>query len=520
MVTRLRVLIVEDSEIDTELLLGALERAGYDVSYERVQTADTMEAALRREAWDLIISDYSMPTFSAPAALVVLQSAGLDVPFIIVSGMIGEETAVAALKAGADDFMIKGRLARLGPAIERELREAAGRRERAHLEEQLRQSQKLEAIGRLAGGVAHDFNNVLTAILGFAELLLAESSVDDPGYADLFQIKSAGQRGAGLVRQLLAFSRKQILQPQVLDVNVVVASMEKMLRQLIVEDIELRMSLMPQRALIRIDPTQLEQILINLAVNAADAMPRGGKITIATAAVRLDEGYRQQRLPVTPGDYVKLAVSDNGVGMNEEISGHIFEPFFTTKAVGKGTGLGLATVYGIVKQSGGDILVSSEPGCGTMFTVYLPLTTATAASPTDRPCDSGHAPRGSATVLLVEDDDAVRQFAGIALERAGYHVLLAGNPGEAVRLVGDSARTIDLLLSDVIMPDSEGPPLFDRLRPAHKDLRVLYMSGYADDAIMRHGVTVEGAPFLQKPFTPDQLARKVRDVLEEPALGV
>jgi two-component system cell cycle sensor histidine kinase/response regulator CckA len=249
-------------------------------------------------------------------------------------------------------------------------------------------------------------------------------------------------------------------------------------------------------------------------------MPRGGKITIETAAVKLDEGYRQQRLPVTPGDYVKLAVSDNGVGMNEETSEHIFEPFFTTKAVGKGTGLGLATVYGIVKQSGGDIVVSSEPGCGTMFTVYLPLTTAAVASATDRHCDSGDAPRGSATVLLVEDDHAVRQFARVALERAGYRVLLAGSPSEAIRLVGDSARSIDLLLSDVIMPESEGPPLFDRLKPTHKGLRVLYMSGYADDAIMRHGVTVEGAPFLQKPFTPDQLARKVRDVLEEPAQGV
>jgi two-component system cell cycle sensor histidine kinase/response regulator CckA len=520
MATPLRVLIVEDSEIDAELLIGVLERAGYDLTHQRVQTAAAMKAALKCAEWDLVISDYSMPAFSALDALAVLQSAGLDLPFIIVSGMIGEETAVAALKAGAHDFMIKGRLARLAFAIERELREAAGRLERTRLEEQLRQSQKLEAVGRLAGGVAHDFNNVLTAILGFSDLLLAELSEDDSMYADIFQIRSAGQRAAGLTRQLLAFSRKQILQPRVLDVNTVIGGMEQMLRQVIVESVDLRLSLMPQSSLIEIDPTQLEQILINLAVNAADAMPRGGRVTIETSRVTLDDGYRQQHLPVTPGDYLMLSVIDTGIGMTETVAQHIFEPFFTTKPVGRGTGLGLATVYGIVKQSGGDIVVSSKPGCGTTFRIYLPLTVSAVPAIVERPADPDSLSRGSATVLLVEDDLGVRRFACVALERAGYNVLLAENPKEARQVADEFPDTIDLLLSDVIMPESEGPLLFDRLKPRHPGLQVLYMSGYADEAILQHGVMAEGASFLQKPFTPGELAQKVRDVLDMPAVGI
>jgi signal transduction histidine kinase len=511
--TPLRVLIVEDSEVDAELLLFELDRAGYEVVYERVETAAAMDSALRRARWDLVISDYSMPTFSAPAALGVLQASGLDLPFIIVSGTIGEEIAVTALKAGAHDFMLKGRLMRLAPAIERELREAAGRRERAALEEQLRQSQKLEAVGRLAGGVAHDFNNVLTTILGFSELLLAGLPEDDPRYTGLFQIRSAGQRAAGLTRQLLAFSRKQILQPRVLDVNAVIGGMEAMIRQLIPAHINVRMALLPEVGLIKIDPTQLEQILINLAVNAADAMPRGGSLTFETARVTLDEQYRHQHLPVNPGDHVALIITDTGIGIAEEIARHIFEPFFTTKTVGKGTGLGLATVYGIVRQSGGDIVVRSEPQRGASFTIYLPVTTAGTINTAHQATAVAAATDASETVLLVEDDEAVRQLTLVALERAGYRVLHAGNPKQAMQLAATSTGPIHLLLSDVIMPESEGPPLFDRLKPMHTGLRVMYMSGYADEAILRHGVVVEGMPFLQKPFTPADLTRKVREAL-------
>ena len=309
--------------------------------------------------------------------------------------------------------------------------------ERKALEEQLRQAQKLEAIGQLAGGVAHDFNNLLTAILGFSELLIAGLAPDDPGRPDLLEIKKAGERATGLTRQLLAFSRRQILQPKVLDVNALLSGMEPMLKRLIVEHVDLMVSLAPRIGLVEMDPTQLEQILINLTVNAADAMPRGGKLTIETANVTLDEHYQQRHLPVTPGDYVMLAVSDTGIGMDAATSRHIFEPFFTTKDVGKGTGLGLATVYGIVKQSGGDILVYSEPGRGSTFKVYLPHVAASAPSASEQSSAPGEVVRGQETVLLVEDDEAVRRLARVTLERSGYHVLEAENPRAAMRTAGD-----------------------------------------------------------------------------------
>lgn len=293
--------------------------------------------------------------------------------------------------------------------------------------------------------------------------------------------------------------------------------MEPMLKRLIVEHVDLMVSLAPHVGPIKMDPTQLEQILVNLAVNAADAMPRGGKLTIETANVTLDEHYQQRHLPITAGEYVMLAVSDTGIGMDEATSRHIFEPFFTTKEVGKGTGLGLATVYGIVKQSGGDILVYSEAGRGSTFKIYLPQVTGGVTGSSERLIETGDVKRGSETVLLVEDDEAVRLLARVTLERNGYRVLQAGNPKEAMRIVSESAEPIHLLLSDVIMPESEGPPLFDRLVKEHSAVRVLYMSGYADEAIVRHGVLIEGTPFLQKPFTPQVVTRKVRDVLDAPA---
>ena len=387
------------------------------------------------------------------------------------------------------------------------------------LEEQLRQSHKLEAVGQLAGGVAHDFNNVLTAILGFTDLMLSEPYSEDSWRADLLEIKKAGERAAGLTRQLLAFSRKQILQPKVLDINVIVGGMESMLKRLILEHVNLVVSLTPGVGLIMMDPTQLEQILVNLVVNAADAMPRGGKLTIETGEVMLDEHYQQRHRSVPPGDYVMLAVSDTGTGMDEATRRRIFEPFFTTKGVGKGTGLGLATAYGIVKQSGGYIWVYSEPGRGATFKIYLPRVTAGAPWSIEQSTDLRDIPRGSETILVVEDDDAVGLLARVTLERSGYRVLQAGNPKEAMRLAGDFSGPIHLLLSDVIMPESEGPLLFDRLAKLQRGLRVLYMSGYADEAIVRHGVLVEGTPFLQKPFTPLALARKVRDVLEAPPMA-
>jgi two-component system cell cycle sensor histidine kinase/response regulator CckA len=388
--------------------------------------------------------------------------------------------------------------------------------EHRQLEEQLRQAQKLEVVGQLAGGVAHDFNNILTAILGFCELLLTELGPNHVGLTDVFEIKTAGERAAGLTRQLLAFSRKQILQADVLDINGVIKGMEPMLRRLTAAHIDLVVSLQRDVRAIKIDPTQLEQIVINLLVNASDAMPRGGKLTIETSNVRLDETYRGRHLPVTPGEYVLLAVSDTGVGMDEATTRRVFEPFFTTKELGKGTGLGLATVYGIVKQSGGDIWVYSEPGHGSAFKIYLPAVTAVLSAAVKAVTVPEATQFGSETVLLVEDDEAVRRLARLILERTGYRIIEAGNPKDAVRAANQHGGRIDLLVSDLIMPESDGVPLFDRLAKSHPRLRVLYISGYADEAVVRHGVIVAGTPFLQKPFTPFALNYKVREVLDAP----
>lgn len=386
--------------------------------------------------------------------------------------------------------------------------------EQRRLEEQLRQAQKLEAVGQLAGGVAHDFNNVLTAILGFCELLLEELDPKGRAHEDVVQIQKAGERAASLTRQLLAFSRKQVLQPAVLDANGLIRNLEPMLRRLIVESIGMSMSLQPDLGCVRIDPTQLEQILVNLAINAGDAMPDGGKLTIETAHRTLDHHSQQRDVHVVPGDYVAVIVSDTGKGMDDATQRHIFEPFFTTKGVGKGTGLGLSTVYGIVKQSGGYIWVYSEPGHGATFKIYLPrIADALDGSPDAAP-SSPETSVGVETILVVEDDEAVRQLTREVLQRNGYRVLEAGNPREGLQVASGWAAPIDLLLTDVVMPESEGMPLFDRLTKTRPAMRVLYMSGYADEAVVRHGVLTAGTPFLQKPFTPLVLARKVRAVLD------
>jgi len=498
----LRALLVEDSPADAELLMHELRASGFDLTCERVETAEAMREALGRGGWDIVLSDYSLPTFSGPDALRIKQTMGSDIPFIIVSGTIGEETAVTALKAGAQDFLLKGRLARLVPAIDRELRDAAERREKKQLEEQLNHAQKMEAIGQLAGSVAHDFNNVLTAILGFCELALGGMAPDAPERGDLVEIRNAGERAAGLTRQLLAFSRQQVLQPKVHDLNGLVNGVLPMLRRLLVENIEVVLSLQPNAAKIKIDATQLEQILINLVVNARDAMPRGGRLTIGT---RTDEAAGS----------VALIVADTGEGMDEATRARIFEPFFTTKSAGKGTGLGLATVQRIVKQCDGSIDVKSEPRNGTVFRVNLPVVAHSVAAHRESQALASTW-QGSETVLLAEDDPSVRLLARLSLVRCGYTVLEAGNAAEAVAIADDYAKPIDLLLSDVIMPDSTGSSsLIDRLRLRRPNLRVLYMSGYTDDAIVHHGVLDEGTAFLQKPFTPHALTQKVRDVLEQ-----
>ena len=628
----LRVLLVEDSEEDALLLVRELKRGGYEPTFERVDTAPAMLAALERERWDLVVGDHSMPAFSSTAALALLRERDLDVPFICLSGTISEDQAVATMKAGASEYFAKGQLKRLLPAIERELREAKARaalrasqasygtlvehapvgiyrstpqgkvlsvnaavvrmlgydsaaevlrldmardvyadpaerqrlvdrdtytdrqyddveatwkRKDGHLltvqlsvravrngtghveyyetfvrdvtdqrrlQQQLLQSQKMEAVGRLAGGIAHDFNNLLTVITSYSDLLLEDLGTDDPKRSDVEQVRKAADGAAALTRQLLAFSRQQVVEPRVVSLNAVVESLQKILRRVLGEDVDLATTPGADLGAVRADVGQLEQVLMNLAVNARDAMPTGGKLTIETDNVEHDPAFARGQGAAAVRQFVMLAVTDTGVGMDEATKARIFEPFFTTKAPGKGTGLGLATVYGIVQQSGGFIWVYSEPGHGTTFKIYLPRVDAPAEGAVVAAV--GPVARGTETVLLAEDSAAVRAVARQVLERQGYTVLEAPDGELALQLAQRHSGPIHLLLTDVVMPGMSGRQLADRLALARPDMKVLYASGYTDDSVVRHGVLEEGTPYLQKPFTPESLARKVRDVLD------
>jgi PAS domain S-box-containing protein len=383
--------------------------------------------------------------------------------------------------------------------------------EEKRLELQLRQAQKMEAVGRLAGGVAHDFNNLLSVIIGYSELLEAAVEPDGPSGKNVEEIKKAARRAASLTRQLLAFSRKQVLEPKVLNLNAVVSETEKMLQRLLGEDIAIVTKLDPALGQVRVDQGQIEQVIMNLLVNARDAMPQGGRLTIETGNVDLDEVFAQQHPGAKPGRYVRLTVSDSGTGMDAETQAHIFEPFFTTKELGRGTGLGLATVYGVVKQSEGYILVSSELGLGTTFQIHLPRIAVAAGEIAASPGAAAGA-QGMETILLVEDEDALRELARILLEGAGYLVLEAESGAHALQ-IAERTGEIDLLLTDVVMPAMSGATLAEELRPLKPGMKVLFMSGYPDDKIVNHGVLAEGMVLLQKPFNRDELLGKVRELL-------
>jgi two-component system, cell cycle sensor histidine kinase and response regulator CckA len=510
----LNVLMVEDSEDDALMVLRELKRAGYDVDFKRVDTSDALQASLAERQWNLIISDFTMPCLSGADALKLVRSTGSDAPFIFISGTMGEDTAVAALKDGAQDYLVKTNLKRLAPAVQRAMRETAERRQREHLEQHVHQLQKFEAIGRLAGGVAHDFNNLLGVILGQSEILL-DRSHDEGITSGLEMIRESAKRGASLTRQLLAFGRRQVLEPKVLNLNSVLEDVGKLLQRVIGEDIELEFQSASKIGSIKADPSQLDQVIVNLATNARDAMPSGGRLTFATADVELDEACTDRRVVVRPGRYVQLIVSDTGCGMDKETQSHIFEPFFTTKEQGKGTGLGLATVYGIVKQSGGYIWVESRPGLGTAFKIYLPIAEAAAVSPryVER---SGELPRGSETILVVEDDASLREVTCEFLRGSGYSVISAGLPEEALQIAECHNAPIDFLLTDVIMPKLNGRELATRLSKLWPGMKVLYVSGYTDGVMKggAHGTLEEGLAFLQKPFTRRALTWKIREILD------
>ncbi len=632
-----RILIADDVPTDAELMERELRRVGLSLTMHRVDAEAAFRSALRAFAPDVILTDHSMPHFSASDALRIALQERPETPVIVVTGSLDEETAADYIKAGAADYIIKHHLERLGPAVTRALdlkrardeqaRAEEARRqseeqyrnlvdgvrdiifaltpdgaiaalnpafeaitgwprdewlgrpfeglvhpadlpealelfgrvlrgearptsqfrirtrggeyrlaefsasaqlrdgvlasilgigrdvtERVQLEQQLRQAQKMEAVGRLAGGIAHDFNNILTAITGYVDLLLEDLGATDPRRGDAQEVRKAADRAAALTRQLLAFSRQQVLQPRVLDLNALVTELEKMLHRVLGEDIDFATRLAPALGAVKADPGQLEQVIMNLAVNARDAMPRGGKLTIETGDADFDEGYARAHFPATPGRYVMLAVTDTGVGMTPDVQAHLFEPFFTTKEKGQGTGLGLAMVYGIVKQSGGFIWVYSEPGHGTAVKIYLPHVAEAAQPPTA--ATPAAAKRGTETVLLAEDEAPVRAVARQVLERHGYTVLEAPSAEAALDVARHYSGAIHLLLTDVVMPGMSGHDLAKRLAALRPEVRVVYMSGYTDDAITRHGVLEPGLAFVQKPFTPDAIARKVREVLD------
>jgi hypothetical protein len=634
-------LIVEDSADDEAMLLEELRGGGFEVVHVRVQTAEAMRAALVEQTWDVIMSDYSMPTFTGLGALAVLKETGIDIPLIIASGTIGEETAVEALKAGASDFLVKDRLARLIPAIERETREADGRRARRaaerslsetkermqfalesagvgiwesdiasgrtswsdileqlhglpvgafpgtfdafiecihaddrqrvlnrisesfrnrldsrleyrtmwpdgsthwiagigrtfyseagepiravgvglditaqkNLEEQFRQAQKLEAIGGLAAGVAHDFNNLLTIVTGYCELLADRFAEDAAAIQDLDEIRRAGTSATALTRQLLAFSRRQIVAPRAVDLNSILSDSYKMARRLVEENVQIDLRLADHLVPIHVDPGQIEQVLLNLVINARDAMPDGGVVTIETENAVVDEAYARTHLEVYPGSYVLLSVSDTGSGMSPEVQSRLFEPFFTTKERGRGTGLGLATVYGIVKQSGGHIWVYSEVGMGTTFKMYWPVAPTTELPATASARQAPAELQGSETVLVVEDEASLRALTERILQRYGYTVLLAANGEEAQRVCTEHQGPIHVVLMDVVMPGKSGREVGEWIGQCRPETKIIYLSGYTDNAIVHHGVLDPGTTFLQKPFTSDVLLNTIRGVL-------
>ncbi len=386
--------------------------------------------------------------------------------------------------------------------------------ERKHLEEQFRQSQKMEAVGRLSGGVAHDFNNLLGVIIGYGEIVQEGTATDSPLRGCVDEMLKAGHRAASLTRQLLAFSRQQVMDPKVLDLNLVVKDMEKMLKRLISEDIQLKTDLDPALTRIKADQGQIEQVVMNLAVNARDAMPNGGELTLTTSNFYMDEDFvRRYPYPVSVGDYVLLTVTDNGIGMDAATRARVFEPFFTTKEKGKGTGLGLSTVYGVVKQSGGYIEVQSEPGAGATFKIYLPKV-EDALDPQKQSTELPDSLHGTETVLLVEDEIALRKLSRQLLELCGYQVLEAESGAEAVKVSREHTQAIHLLLTDVVMPGMSGRVLADQLVVQRPEMQVVYMSGYTGQTVGEHGVLAEGSYFLPKPFTREALARKVRRALD------
>jgi signal transduction histidine kinase len=521
----LHILHLEDDPNDAALVQSTLEAEGITCATTCVQNRADFVAALEHGGINLVLSDFSLPAFDGFSAAELVRLKWPDIPLILVSGTLGEEQAVDSLKGGATDYVLKQHLSRLVPAVRRAMQEVEERAERRRLEAQFIEAQKMEVIGHLASGVAHDFNNILAVIVGYSDLMMQDLSPDDPLRKHVGEIRHATERAAGLTRQLLIFSRRQTVQPVVLDLNDVMKDLNKMLRRLIDENIEMTMVPGKQTGRVKADFGYVGQVLMNLVVNARDAMPNGGKLTIATNNVTLDENYARTHTGAIPGlpaeasakagDYVMLSVSDTGTGMTDAVKAHLFEPFFTTKPKGKGTGLGLATCRTIVQQSGGHIGVYSEVGKGTTFKIYFPRV----EQPMDistKPGEMSPLPRGTETLLLVEDEPSVRHLTCRILESQGYNVLRANNGQDALHMAREhKGSPIRLVVTDVIMPLMGGKVMAEWLKTTYPDLKILFTSGYTDDAIAQHGVLDAGVEFLPKPYTPASLLCKVREMLDK-----
>jgi signal transduction histidine kinase len=515
----LRILILEDEPSDAELEQRLLKSAGLDCTAVVVDGKEAFIQQLGAFHPDVILSDYSLPGFSGEDALRITREGYPHVPFIFLSGALGDDAAVELIRQGATDYVLKDRPARLASVVLRAVGEAKQRAERARLEAQLEQARRLEGLGRLAGGVAHDFNNLLGVISNYTafvgqELAKEPLQIDLPvARADIAEVAIAVERAARLTRQLLAFARREVAQPRVLSINDAIAAVKHRLLSSLGEQVEMATVLAGDLGLVFADAAQIELILVNLAVNARDAMPHGGILTIETANTNVDETYAAGRTGLQPGSYVSVKVSDTGIGIPKDVIDRVFEPFFTTKSTGAGTGLGLATVYGITRQAGGAVWICSEPGLGTSVTLLLPVTGRAGASA--QPSSRG--PDGAGmVVLVVEDEPAVRELTRRILDRNGYRVLTAASGHDAVETAGQQGR-LDVLITDVVMPKMQGKEVADRVRALHPGILVLFMSGYTQGLLSAQGILGPGLNLIEKPFSQASLLAKLEDVVGQPA---